>query len=1022
MIPVSNEFLNAINAPARQIRGRVVVEYTDPFFDPALIISVNETVNPAFTNQVFNGITEPERKWASADGFSFADGSFSPAPSTIGEAEMGIWGMQIAGVEGLFSAPFPTITVEIVPRPVHSLRVAGDNKRGEFPVDFTLSLLGANDVVLLSRNIIGNTLVDWTENIVSVQEVRKIALEVRRWSHSGRTMKIIEIYTAIQETYEGDSIISLNLLEERELSHDSLPIGNISSNEIRIRLNNFDRRFDAGNTQSHLYGLLRQNRRIRAWIGAFWEDRTEIPNPPTFVRNSTAWLPSGQMILANQPRFVSGRFGQAVMVEEGTTNIILPHATVPTLAAGGFSSSAGGTYTIESGWGIIRTNGAIWNLFMSTAVSILPSTAYTFRTQGRNMFAGNVVFEVVFFTDGMGVISSVSRTVLSSDTGGEYSVVIPFTTPATAAFVRFDVRVGSSYSANPAAGGAFSRPQIEQKSFPTTWQTGNTSRLAETLTIPTQNVINPVQGTIEFWWQPINQPASTIVSQATSPPILEVGNYFQNNSFVLWFVNGHLQLLVRGDEAAGWTTEATIISGTAWYTLNKWYHIAIRWQGTSFWVFVDGLRYGPFVSTHALTGVAGNIMSLGGVAIANRTNALYDDLRISNIARSDDEIIAAWTNPQPARIDANTTYLLNIDGNLIEQPRAIQVTARQELVPLGVFWSGEWHAEKGKVYATTSGRDRLEVLSRSTYSTSAVQTNMSLRALATQILVDSGLQASEYWIDPVLDSIVVPFAWFNAQSHRSALRQIAEASLGQVFCDRNGIIRVEGVDFLSPTAPPDITILDTNYFWKDTPIKWGELANRIEVETNPLLPLAVSEEIFRSNEPIPISAGQTLNLTLHYNKTPVINASVGISPPVAGVDILSTIFYAWGVNVRVQSTVNATFILVANGFPLEARNRGRVTLSDTDSIRENGLIRYLFPTNHLVQTNAQAQMIAETLLRIYRHPRRDLEMEWRGNPAVTLGDVVMTPDHGQELRYWAYKQELEFDGGLKAQLEGRLVR
>ncbi|HHV41481.1 MAG TPA: hypothetical protein GXX72_01345 [Clostridiaceae bacterium] len=65
-----------------------------------------------------------------------------------------------------------------------------------------------------------------------------------------------------------DDIISINLLEEREVSQGSLPVGNISANEIDIRLNNESRKFDAGNRQSPLYQLLKANRRIKAWLGA----------------------------------------------------------------------------------------------------------------------------------------------------------------------------------------------------------------------------------------------------------------------------------------------------------------------------------------------------------------------------------------------------------------------------------------------------------------------------------------------------------------------------------------------------------------------------------------------------------------------------------------------------------------------------------------------------------------------------------------------------------------------------------
>ena len=77
----------------------------------------------------------------------------------------------------------------------------------------------------------------------------------------------------------------------------------------------------------------------------------------------------------------------------------------------------------------------------------------------------------------------------------------------------------------------------------------------------------------------------------------------------------------------------------------------------------------------------------------------------------------------------------------------------EELVPLGTSWSGEWHAQREKLYASTTGRDRLEFLRKSTYSASQVFVNQSLHTLATTILINAGLNAAEYWVDPALQTL-----------------------------------------------------------------------------------------------------------------------------------------------------------------------------------------------------------------------------------------------------------------------------
>jgi len=68
-----------------------------------------------------------------------------------------------------------------------------------------------------------------------------------------------------------------------------------------------------------------------------------------------------------------------------------------------------------------------------------------------------------------------------------------------------------------------------------------------------------------------------------------------------------------------------------------------------------------------------------------------------------------------------------------------------------------------------------------------------------------------------------------------------------------------------------------------------------------------------------------------------------------------------------------------------------------------------------VQTLDQAQAIADALLASVKDPRRDIEVEWRGNPALLLGDQVSVKGEG----YYVIRQELDWDGTLSARLTGR---
>ena len=276
MQTVSQEFLDAIAADVRRVRGRVTIDFTDPFIDQSLTISTSEDARISWPGQVADALTDPGGKWASLDGSWVLDGTYSLMPDTQEDADryqVGWWGSQLAEVDGTFAGANPTLTVQHTPRPIRSLLVVGDSERGEYPVDFTIRLYDDTDMLLHTEPVTDNDQVVWTDAITPVVGVAKQELEIEKWSEAGRQVKVLEFFTSIQETYEGDDLLLVSLLEERETGRGELPVGSISANEITVRINNIDRRFDPGNLASPLHGLVKANRRIRAWLGVqLWRE------------------------------------------------------------------------------------------------------------------------------------------------------------------------------------------------------------------------------------------------------------------------------------------------------------------------------------------------------------------------------------------------------------------------------------------------------------------------------------------------------------------------------------------------------------------------------------------------------------------------------------------------------------------------------------------------------------------------------------------------------------------------------
>lgn len=369
-----------------------------------------------------------------------------------------------------------------------------------------------------------------------------------------------------------------------------------------------------------------------------------------------------------------------------------------------------------------------------------------------------------------------------------------------------------------------------------------------------------------------------------------------------------------------------------------------------------------------------------------------------------------------------------------------------EWIPMGVSWAVDWDIQEGggeAAYARVVARDMLDRLRRTEYRSSTVMTNATLAQVAEAILADAGLEPDTYVIDASLGSVTVPYAWFGPSTHREALRQVAEAGLVQCYVDRHGRIRLATDPSTGTVAaaaywlqgapyPAEVTgipdaygIGPSSYFTKRHPT--GRMANEIIIGVQPYAPKAAAEEVYRSKDPIAVPAGGSATALAEYQKAPVINATASLETPPAGVTITAQTHYSWYSQVTISNT-NATaaqVTLVITGTVLESRSEERARAADEASIKLHGRQGYELSGNALIQSSARAQAIADALLAAYATPRRDVEVEWRGDPALELGDVITLPEDRKGVTrgfYVVVRQEFRWAGALRVTTSGRRIQ
>jgi hypothetical protein len=158
----------------------------------------------------------------------------------------------------------PHLRLEMFPIPVTNYVITGG--QGEYPTEFIIQFTDSHSQVV-SEHITNNTSMNFTKTINEIKEVKQIDLYIIKWSIPNAFVKIVKVGSNYKQGFIGDDIVSINLLEETEGSIATLPVGNISSNQISLSLQNIDDKYFFGNVASAVAKATRTNRRIEPSIG-----------------------------------------------------------------------------------------------------------------------------------------------------------------------------------------------------------------------------------------------------------------------------------------------------------------------------------------------------------------------------------------------------------------------------------------------------------------------------------------------------------------------------------------------------------------------------------------------------------------------------------------------------------------------------------------------------------------------------------------------------------------------------------
>jgi hypothetical protein len=264
MRTTTQEYKDAVYLTSRAIKGRVTLDISDVTAEGD-VTSITANTQASYISslpQLNDNDRKTTRKLATWEtNRTYLDGSYSfPDEVTANNGEVGYTSAEVCNASGDFLL-YPTITFTF--GTLHSsagLTVMFDPESGECATDFNVSVYSATDVLIYSSDVSGNTLL-LCEVGGQFLNYKKIVFTIKKWSVGNRRARVAEFDFGIVRMYDGDKLISFNLVEDFDLTTGVIP-----SPEFKFTVDNVDRSFNILNPVG-FFKYLQQRQPVTVELG-----------------------------------------------------------------------------------------------------------------------------------------------------------------------------------------------------------------------------------------------------------------------------------------------------------------------------------------------------------------------------------------------------------------------------------------------------------------------------------------------------------------------------------------------------------------------------------------------------------------------------------------------------------------------------------------------------------------------------------------------------------------------------------
>lgn len=393
------------------------------------------------------------------------------------------------------------------------------------------------------------------------------------------------------------------------------------------------------------------------------------------------------------------------------------------------------------------TNGsAIESGYSSPLYTLTPSTVFSLRFKARGTVADGR-FDANIRSNN-GTVSQFAQVFNLTQAFQTFMATFTTTSDISGAnqFIRFD------HNGNDAGHIEIAEISLTQRPVATTFPGYGGTRVAETLTVPTANVFNRGNWTIENYYTPQIPMSVGNTEKMLFDITIDTNNFYRLSVGA----NGEWRFLIRSGGVDRLITSAN--NAVLQHAAHLW---QISGDGTAMRLCVNGVQVGDTTYTEPVGALPANMHIGSNSTGGQQANGAISNLRISSRVRTLAEHQTAWNSGQPLAMDTDATYLLPKNGNLaVTQP----ITGRWFTPAIDCSMARDRASGQATHVAATPGASGIVVQSRSAatstgpWSAWAAATNAGLLQHPVNNFVQVLLQLNRSGADsPSVDRLIVSF-------------------------------------------------------------------------------------------------------------------------------------------------------------------------------------------------------------------------------------------------------------------------